>query len=165
MVFFNAIIQTIDAFKTFTPAFIISSGTGNPINSTLFYTLYLYQEAFGFFRMGYASALAWMLLVVVAVFTGVSFLTRASGCIMTTEARPHRRHRGDAARAHAAAGASVDRGARPARRRLDRDALSAALDALGLVPRPRTKSSPPASLIPILGQPRRLYPRLARAAA
>jgi multiple sugar transport system permease protein len=75
VVFFNAVIQTIDAFKSFTPAFIISSGTGNPINSTLFYTLYLYQEAFGFFRMGYASALAWILLVIIAVFTGVSFLT------------------------------------------------------------------------------------------
>ena len=75
VVFFNAIIQTIEGFKSFTPAFIISGGTGNPINSTLFYTLYLYQEAFEFFRMGYASALAWILLVIVALFTGFSFLT------------------------------------------------------------------------------------------
>ena len=75
VVFFNAIIQTIEAFKSFTPAFIISGGTGNPINSTLFYTLYLYQEAFGFFRMGYASALAWVLLALVALFTAFSFLT------------------------------------------------------------------------------------------
>jgi len=75
VVFFNAIIQTIEAFKSFTPAFIISGGTGNPINSTLFYTLYLYQEAFGFFRMGYASALAWVLLAMVSVFTAFSFLT------------------------------------------------------------------------------------------
>lgn len=75
VVFFNAIIQTIEAFKSFTPAFIISGGTGNPINSTLFYTLYLYQEAFGFFRMGYASALAWVLLALVAFFTAFSFLT------------------------------------------------------------------------------------------
>jgi multiple sugar transport system permease protein len=75
VVFFNAIIQTIEGFKSFTPAFIISGGTGNPINSTLFYTLYLYQEAFGFFRMGYASALAWILLAMVALFTAFSFLT------------------------------------------------------------------------------------------
>jgi multiple sugar transport system permease protein len=75
VVFFNAIIQTIEGFKSFTPAFIISGGTGNPVNSTLFYTLYLYQEAFAFFRMGYASALAWVLLVVVAIFTGISFLS------------------------------------------------------------------------------------------
>jgi len=75
VVFFNAIIQTIEAFKSFTPAFIISGGTGAPINSTLFYTLYLFQEAFGFFRMGYASALAWVLLAIVALFTAFSFLT------------------------------------------------------------------------------------------
>jgi multiple sugar transport system permease protein len=75
VIFFNAVIQTIEAFKSFTPAFIISSGSGGPINSTLFYTLYLYQEAFAFLRMGYASALAWILLIIIALFTGFSFLT------------------------------------------------------------------------------------------
>ena len=75
VIFFNAVVQTIDAFKAFTPAFIISSGTGGPIDSTLFYTLYLYQEAFAFFRMGYASALAWILLIIIACFTAFSFLT------------------------------------------------------------------------------------------
>lgn len=73
VIFFNVVIQTIDAFKAFTPAFIISGGTGGPINSTLFYTLYLYQEAFGYFRMGYASALAWVLVIIIAVFTALSF--------------------------------------------------------------------------------------------
>jgi multiple sugar transport system permease protein len=75
VVFFNAVIQTIEAFKAFTPAFIISEGTGGPIDSTLFYTLYLYQEAFSNFRMGYASALAWVLVVIVALFTAFSFLS------------------------------------------------------------------------------------------
>jgi len=75
VVFFNAVVQTIDAFKAFTPAFIISEGTGGPIDSTLFYTLYLYQEGFGYFRMGYAAALAWILLVIIACFTAFSFLT------------------------------------------------------------------------------------------
>jgi multiple sugar transport system permease protein len=75
VIFFNLILQSIDAFKAFTPAFIVSSGTGGPINATLFYTLYLYQQAFGYFRMGYASALAWLLLVIIAVFTAVAFLT------------------------------------------------------------------------------------------
>nr|WP_244519517.1 sugar ABC transporter permease [Aureimonas jatrophae] len=75
VIFFNAVIQTIDAFKAFTPAFVISEGTGGPINSTLFYTLYLYQEAFGFLRMGYASALAWILVLIVALFTAFSFLS------------------------------------------------------------------------------------------
>jgi multiple sugar transport system permease protein len=54
---------------------VISGGTGGPIDSTLFYTLYLYQEAFSYFRMGYASALAWVLLLVIGLFTGISFLT------------------------------------------------------------------------------------------
>lgn len=75
VIFFNAVVQTIEAFKAFTPAFIISGGTGGPIDATLFYTLYLYQEAFGYFRMGYASALAWILLVIIAFFTAFSFLT------------------------------------------------------------------------------------------
>ncbi|WP_448465159.1 carbohydrate ABC transporter permease [Martelella sp. AMO21009] len=75
VIFFNAIIQTIEAFKTFTPAFIISNGQGGPVNSLLFYTLYLYQEAFGYFRMGYASALAWVLLIIIALFTAFAFLT------------------------------------------------------------------------------------------
>jgi multiple sugar transport system permease protein len=75
VVFFNAVIQTIEAFKAFTPAFIISEGTGGPVDSTLFYTLYLYQEAFAYFRMGYASALAWVLVVIIALFTAFSFLT------------------------------------------------------------------------------------------
>ncbi|WP_337270564.1 carbohydrate ABC transporter permease [Oryzifoliimicrobium ureilyticus] len=75
VIFFNAVVQTIDAFKAFTPAYVISSGTGGPINSTLFYTLYLYQEAFGFFRMGYAAALAWILVIIIAIFTAFSFLS------------------------------------------------------------------------------------------
>jgi multiple sugar transport system permease protein len=65
----------ISAFQAFTPAFIISGGKGGPADSTLFYTLYLYQEGFAFFRMGYAAALAWILLVIIAAFTAFSFLT------------------------------------------------------------------------------------------
>jgi len=75
VIFFNAVVQTIEAFKAFTPAFIISEGTGGPVDSTLFYTLYLYQEAFAYFRMGYASALAWILVVIIGIFTAFSFLT------------------------------------------------------------------------------------------
>lgn len=75
VIFFNMVLQIIEGFKAFTPAYVISGGTGGPIDSTLFYTLYLYQEAFQFFRMGYASALAWVLLLVIGLFTGISFLT------------------------------------------------------------------------------------------
>jgi multiple sugar transport system permease protein len=75
VIFFNLIVQTIDAFKAFTPAFIISEGTGGPVDSTLFYTLYLYQEAFGNLRMGYAAALAWVLVALIAGFTAFAFLS------------------------------------------------------------------------------------------
>ena len=75
VIFFNLVLQIIEAFKAFTPAFIISGGEGGPVDSTLFYTLYLYQEAFGHFRMGYASALAWVLLLIISFFTALSFLS------------------------------------------------------------------------------------------
>ena len=75
VVFFNLVLQTIDAFKAFTPAFIVSGGTGGPVDSTLFYTLYLYQEAFAYFRMGYASAMAWLLLAIIAACTALAFLS------------------------------------------------------------------------------------------
>ena len=75
VIFFNFIVAMIDAFQSFTPAFVVSRGTGGPLNSTLFYALYIYREAFGFFHMGYASALAWILLVIIAVFTAIAFLT------------------------------------------------------------------------------------------
>lgn len=75
VIFFNMVLQIIDGFKAFTPAYVVSGGTGGPIDATLFYTLYLYQEAFSYFRMGYASAMAWVLLIIIGVFTGISFLT------------------------------------------------------------------------------------------
>lgn len=75
VIFFNLVLQTIEAFKTFSSAFIISNGTGAPADSLLFYTVYLFNEAFKFFRMGYASALAWVLLIIIGFFTAISFLT------------------------------------------------------------------------------------------
>ncbi|MBU1174984.1 MAG: sugar ABC transporter permease [Alphaproteobacteria bacterium] len=75
VIFFNLVLQTIDAFKVFSPAFIISNGTGAPSDSLLVYTVFLFNEAFKFFRMGYASALAWVLLVIIAFFTALAFLS------------------------------------------------------------------------------------------
>lgn len=75
MVFFNIVMAFINAFQAFTPAYIVSGGTGAPLNSTLFYTLYLYIKAFGKFEMGYASAMAWVLLVMIAIVTGLLFLS------------------------------------------------------------------------------------------
>jgi multiple sugar transport system permease protein len=73
IIFFNLVLQVIHAFQSFTQAFVVSAGTGGPSDSTLFYTLYLYQRGFNNFDMGYASALAWLLLVIVAAFTAVNF--------------------------------------------------------------------------------------------
>lgn len=75
VIFFNLVLQTIEAFKTFSSVFIISNGTGAPADSLLFFTVYLFNEAFKFFRMGYASALAWVLLIIIGTFTAVAFLT------------------------------------------------------------------------------------------
>lgn len=75
ILFFNMIMQIISSFQAFTPAYVVSGGTGGPLNSTLFYTLYLYQKGFISFQMGYASALAWILLVIIAIFTAAAFLS------------------------------------------------------------------------------------------
>ncbi|MDC9823084.1 sugar ABC transporter permease [Devosia sp. ZB163] len=75
VIFFNLVLQMIEAFKSFSGAFIISGGTGAPLDSLLFYTVYLFNEAFSFLRMGYASALAWVLLIIIAAFTAIAFWT------------------------------------------------------------------------------------------
>lgn len=87
VIFFNLVFQTIEAFKAFTPAFIVSGGVGGPVDSTLFYSLYLYIEAFGNFRMGYASALAWLLLVIIGIFTALAFLSSRYWVYYEDEAR------------------------------------------------------------------------------
>jgi multiple sugar transport system permease protein len=71
VIFFNLIIQMISGFLVFTQALIITNG--GPLDRTLFYALYLYQRAFGTFQMGYGSAMAWVLLVVIALFTALAF--------------------------------------------------------------------------------------------
>ena len=65
--FFTLIMGIIGSFQTFTQAYIMTGG--GPVNSTLFYVLYLYRQAFEYFRMGYASAMAWVLFVVVFILT------------------------------------------------------------------------------------------------
>jgi multiple sugar transport system permease protein len=75
VVFFNLLMETIHAFQIFSSAYIISNGEGGPAGSTLFYTLYLYLRGFSDFRMGYASAMAWLLLIVVGILTLIIFRT------------------------------------------------------------------------------------------
>ncbi|NYD85973.1 MULTISPECIES: carbohydrate ABC transporter permease [Cellulomonas] len=76
VLFFNLLLETIHAFQIFASAFIISSGTGGPARSTLFYTLYLYFRGFRDFQMGYASAMAWILVLVVGAISFVLFRTQ-----------------------------------------------------------------------------------------
>lgn len=73
IIFFNLVLQIIFAFQSFTQAYIVSNGSGGPVDSTMFFTLYLYREGFGNFNMGYASAMAWLLLGIVAAFTALNF--------------------------------------------------------------------------------------------
>lgn len=75
VIFFNLVLQIINSFQAFTPAFIVSGGQGGPLDSTLFYTLYLYLQGFTSFRMGYASAMGWILLVIIGLFTALAFLS------------------------------------------------------------------------------------------
>ncbi|MFV2021223.1 carbohydrate ABC transporter permease [Micromonospora sp. LOL_023] len=74
IIFFNLVLALIGSFQTFTQAFVMSNGTGAPADSLLFYNLYLYQRGFNYFEMGYAAAMAWVLLVVIAAFTAMNFL-------------------------------------------------------------------------------------------
>ena len=74
MVFFNLVMGIIGAFQAFTSSYIISGGSGSPLDSTLFYTLYLYIKAFRQFSMGYASAMAWVLLIMIAIITRLMFI-------------------------------------------------------------------------------------------
>lgn len=75
LVLFNLVLQLIGTFQAFTPAYIISGGTGGPVDSTLLYTLYLYLQAFGSLHMGYGAAMAWVLLAAVAVTTAAVFVS------------------------------------------------------------------------------------------
>lgn len=71
VIFFNLVMQMIGGFMTFTQSFLITAG--GPLDRTLFYAVYLYQNAFTNFQMGYASAMAWVLLLIIATFTALVF--------------------------------------------------------------------------------------------
>jgi len=73
VIFFNLIMGLIGSFQIFTQAYVVSSGNGGPNYKSLFYVFYLYQDAFKFFKMGYASALAWILFIIILIFTLIQF--------------------------------------------------------------------------------------------
>lgn len=66
MMSFNILMQTINAFQMFAAPYTIFNGKGGPLNSAMLYVIYLYQNAFKYFNVGYASALSWILLIMIA---------------------------------------------------------------------------------------------------
>ena len=66
-IFFNVVMAVIGSFQYFTQAFVMTEG--GPLNSTLFYNLYLYTKAYKELKMGYASALAWIMFIIILFFT------------------------------------------------------------------------------------------------
>jgi len=77
VIFFNLIMGIIFSFQVFVNAYVMTNG--GPANATLVYVLYLYQQGFQFLHMGYASALAWILFVIILLFTAATF--RSSGWV------------------------------------------------------------------------------------
>jgi multiple sugar transport system permease protein len=75
IIFFNIVLGIIGSFQAFTQAFIMTQG--GPANASLFYVLYLYRNAFQYFKMGYASAMAWLLLAIILMLTLLVFRSSA----------------------------------------------------------------------------------------
>jgi multiple sugar transport system permease protein len=85
VIFFNLVLGMIAAFQTFAQAFVMTQG--GPRYATLFYVLYLYQNAFQFFRMGYAAALAWILFIIIFALTVLIFRSSAAWVYYEGEVR------------------------------------------------------------------------------
>lgn len=72
-IFYQLVVGTMYALQMFLPAYIMTGGRGGPEDSTLFYGLYLYNNAFEWLKLGYASAMAWILFMVVLAITLIHF--------------------------------------------------------------------------------------------
>ena len=83
IILYNLVMQTIAAFMTFTQAFIITGG--GPAEGTNFIALYIYNHAFSWRNMGYASAMSWILLIIVATVTGIILKTSKRWTFYTNE--------------------------------------------------------------------------------
>lgn len=71
VIFFNSVMGIIESFQIFTAAFVMTAG--GPANASLFYVLNLYNNAFRYFKMGYASALAWVLFFIILMWVTLIF--------------------------------------------------------------------------------------------
>ena len=73
-IFFNLVMQMINGFLAFTQSLIITQG--KPMDTTLFYAVYMYQQSFQFNNAGYGAAMAWVMLVIIGLFTLLLFKTK-----------------------------------------------------------------------------------------
>lgn len=73
-IFFNLVMQMINGFLAFTQSYIITQG--KPMNSTLLYTVYMYQQSFQFYNTGYGAAMAWVMLLIIGLITLGLFATK-----------------------------------------------------------------------------------------
>jgi multiple sugar transport system permease protein len=76
VIFFNLIMGTIGALQNFVLPYTLTNGQGTPANSMMFYVMYLYTNGFGYLKMGYASAMAWILFLIVVVLTALIFVSQ-----------------------------------------------------------------------------------------
>lgn len=76
-IFFTAVMGIIGGFQYFTQAWVMTGGTGGPVNSTMMFSMYLFRNAFQLFKMGYACAMAWLLFLVILGATLLLFKTSA----------------------------------------------------------------------------------------
>jgi multiple sugar transport system permease protein len=83
--FFNLINQTISAFQAFNSSYLITGGA--PLNTTLYYGVHLYNRAFTYYEMGYGSAMAWFMLLVIAVFTALIFRSSSAWVYYESEGK------------------------------------------------------------------------------
>ena len=73
VIFFNLIMSIVWSFQIFTQVYVMTQGQGGPADSTLVLVLYIYQKAFKFHQMGYASALSWILFIIILIATLIQF--------------------------------------------------------------------------------------------
>jgi len=83
--FFVLVTNIIQSFQIFTTVYVVSDGQGGPANSTMMYVLWLYLLAFRQFRMGFASALAWVFFIVIMLFTVLIFRSSSAWVYYETE--------------------------------------------------------------------------------
>jgi len=102
VIFFNVVIGVINMMQMFTQVYVMTEGSGGPLDSTLVYVMYIYQIAFQNLKMGYGSALAWILFLILFTMTFVQF--RLSGRWVYYRSGADGRSRTAAKATHAKAG-------------------------------------------------------------